>query len=103
MLEAHAKREVVEMATDVKNFMISGLWSNSNYDDGKQTRKRAIDEINESHQTLILELYGKMNKAGKDVTETHPFFTAIKLADVPPDTPIPGPHDLNQINEIDQM
>jgi hypothetical protein len=103
MLEAHAKREVVAMATDVKNFMISGLWSNSNYDDGKQTRKRAIDEINENHQNLIMDLYGKMNKASKDVTETHPFFTAMQLVDVPSDTPIPGPHDLKQISEIDQM
>lgn len=103
MLAAHSKREAIRMATEVKNAMISGLWANPNFDDDKQTRRRAIDEINESLQELVRELYDKIGMKKKDAMEEHPFFAAIKLADVPEDTPIHRPHDQIDTTEIDQM
>ena len=103
MLEAHSKREAINMASEVKNAIITGLWANPNYDDGKQTRTRALNEINENHQNLITELYAKIDDRKKSVTEEHPFFTAIKLADIPEDTPIPRPHDHIETGDIDQL
>lgn len=86
--------------------MIAGLWANPNYDDNKQTRRRAIDEINERHQEIIRELYDKMTEAEKEAIEQHPFFSAMELDEAPKDTPIPRPHDPQDqkyIQEIDQM
>jgi hypothetical protein len=99
MLEAHAKREAAELSSKVKNAMITGLWANPNYDDNKQTRRRAIEDIESSHREVIRVLYGKIDSQ-EDITKTHPFFTMAE-SDV-----IPEPHDpevLKKISELDQM
>ena len=36
--QAHVKREALKAAENSKNAVVSGLWSNSNYDDNKNTR-----------------------------------------------------------------
>jgi hypothetical protein len=101
MLEAHSKREALELATQVKNAMISGLWSNPNFDDNKQTRRRAIEEIESNHKEVIKSLYGRIIR--DEDLEEHPFFAAMKLDEVPSDTPIPRPHDTEEIKPIGEL
>lgn len=57
MFEAFMKRRAVDEAREVKNAMISGLWSNSNYDDNKNTRKKALKDIEENYQEAINIIY----------------------------------------------
>lgn len=105
MLQAHSKREAVRAASESKTAMISGLWSNPNYDDNKQTRRRAIDEIEENHREIISFIYGRIEHVSEEEIEQNPFFAAMELDEVPKDTPIPRPHDqekLKLISELDQ-
>jgi hypothetical protein len=57
MFEAFMKRRAVDHAKEVKNAMISGLWSNSNYDDDKNTRKKALEDIDNTYQETINIIY----------------------------------------------
>jgi hypothetical protein len=60
--------------------MISGLWSNSNWDDEKQTRRRALLEIEESFKEAVINVY---NKRVKEISfKDDPFFAAMKLPDI---------------------
>lgn len=57
MFEAFMKRKAVDEARDVKNAMISGLWSNSNYDDNKNTRSKSLKDIENNYQETINIIY----------------------------------------------
>jgi len=78
--------------------MICGLWANPNYDDNKQTRRRAIDDINANHQEVVRELYAKIEAGQKHITEVHPFYTVANEAPIDPD-----PDRTTIIQELDQM
>jgi hypothetical protein len=79
--------------------MISGLWANTNLDDGKQTRQNALRQIENDHQNTIHEIY-----LGKDEEidyEQDPFFAAMKLdGEEKQDETVN--HDLKTDLEIDQ-
>lgn len=79
MYVAHSKRLEVERATDVKNAMISGLWSNSNLDDGKNTREQALAEIEQNYQDILRTIYSSNFVAEEIDINTHPLFTAMNL------------------------
>lgn len=80
--------------------MVSGLWSNSNYDDNKNTRKRALDDIEYSYQEILLQIYGKIKEQR---IEDNPFFAAIDLDDNKAANS-PLPHDTQPIEaNIDQQ
>jgi len=74
------KRKSIEEAFQVKNAMISGLWSNSNWDDGKDTRQKALRDIEESYQNSIRQIYQqaeeRASRTGK-IDYEDPFFAAI--------------------------
>jgi hypothetical protein len=57
--------------------MISGMWSNSNLDDGKSTREQALAEIEDNYQNVIESIYTGEFK--KDEIPDHPLFTAMNL------------------------
>lgn len=57
LFEAFMKRKAVDEARAVKNAMVSGLWSNSNYDDEKGTRKKALEDIENNYQETINIIY----------------------------------------------
>jgi len=59
MFEAFMRRKAVEEAKELKNAMISGLWSNSNYDDDKNTRKKALEDIDNNYQEAIRIIYNE--------------------------------------------
>ena len=73
------KRRAVNEARDVKNAMISGLWSNSNYDDNKNTRKKAIQDIEESYQNAVNIIYN--GEEAYEINLDQPFFKAMNLDD----------------------
>lgn len=62
--------------------MIASLWSNSNYDDDKGTRKNAIEEL-EQHYDEATEviLNGVAADAEEEIDENNPFMApAIRAA-----------------------
>lgn len=78
LYEAHLKRRALEEAFAVKLAMISGLWGNSNFDDDKNTRQKALLEIDESYHNAVLEVYN--GKVADEIDfKTDPFFAAMKL------------------------
>lgn len=82
LYEAHLKRKAVESAEATKNAMVSGLWGNSNFDDDKNTRKKALIEIENSYNEAVLNVYNKKKQVEIDFKED-PFFAAMKIPDVP--------------------
>ena len=79
MFEAFMKRKAVDEAREVKNAMISGLWSNSNYDDNKNTRQKALKDIEENYQEAIRIIYNGAEEYEIDLDQ--PFFAAMDLSD----------------------
>lgn len=61
--------------------MISGLWANTNLDDGKQTRQKALRDIEENYQTSLNLIYSTEDKE-LDYEEIDPLFAAMNLDDV---------------------
>lgn len=57
--------------------MISGLYANTNLDDGKNTRSKMINEIEEKFQDAIIELYEPQEKI--DPIKDNPFFDAMNV------------------------
>jgi phosphosulfolactate phosphohydrolase-like enzyme len=60
--------------------MISGLWGNSNFDDEKNTRQKALSEIENSYQEVVLNVYNK-ERLEEIEFKNDPFFAAMKLPD----------------------
>ena len=73
------KRRAVNEARDVKNAMISGLWSNSNYDDNKRTRQKALSDIENSYQEAVNVIYNGVESF--EVNMDQAFFAAMNLDD----------------------
>ena len=64
-----------------KDAMIAALWSNSNYDDDKGTRKQAIEEIEGNYDeavTKILSGNSQQEANEEEIDEDNPFFAAAK-------------------------
>lgn len=79
LFAAFLKRKAVEEAREVKNAMISGLWSNSNYDDNKNTRQKALKDIENNYQDAIRIIYNGPEEYEIDMDQ--PFFAAMDLDD----------------------
>lgn len=58
--------------------MISALWSNSNYDDDKGTRQKAIQDIETSFDNAVKEIFNSDNNEQNEINEENPFFAAAK-------------------------
>ena len=79
MFQAYLKRKAVDEAREIRNAMISGLWSNSNYDDNKNTRQKALKDIEENYQQAINIIYNGPEEYEIDLDQ--PFFAAMDLDD----------------------
>lgn len=78
--------------------MISGLWANTNLDDNKQTRRNALQSIEEDHQSLIKLIYSGEEEKEIDYSESDdPLFSKMEL-----DTPSPEPTTKTEDLDIDQ-
>lgn len=49
----HQKRQIIAGLESQKQTMVAALWSNSAYDDGKQTRSKAIADIENSYADAL--------------------------------------------------
>ena len=58
--------------------MIASLWANSNYDDDKGTRQKAIEEIENSFQNVISEVFEGNDSSEEEIDENNPFFASAK-------------------------
>lgn len=73
------KRMVVETLENRKDQMISALWSNSNYDDDKGTRQKAVEEIEANFQSAVNQIVSGGKQAREaEIDENNPFFAAAK-------------------------
>lgn len=81
MYLAHSKRVAVDRATGVRDAMISGMWSNSNLDDGKDTRSKALMEIEESYQNTLISIYNEDHQEEQIDLDRHPLFTEMNIDD----------------------
>lgn len=74
------KRKVVESLEGRKDQMIASLWANSNYDDDKGTRQKAIEEIESSYQSVVMQVFeGVQTEQEEEIDEVNnPFFAAAK-------------------------
>lgn len=78
--DAHVKRKAVEAASRVKEAMIAGLWGNTNLDDGKQTRKNMLIEIEEAYDHAIKMIYsGESDEIDQETIESDPFLSAMSF------------------------
>jgi hypothetical protein len=80
MFAAHAKRVAVERVHKIKEAMVGGVWSNSNYDDGK-TRADLLQKIDEFATQAIASIYDPVEDDGK-LDMNNPFLAAMKLPGV---------------------
>lgn len=73
------KRKVVETLEARKDQMIASLWANSNYDDDKGTRQKAIEEIEANFQSVVISVFeGGDTDQQEEIDESNPFFASAK-------------------------
>ena len=90
---AFMKRKAIEDANQTKNAMISGLWSNPNYDDDKNTRKDALLNIEKMYNDAVIFIYSGRNREEEEEAKMleDPFFTAIKMSEGIDQSDAPNP------------
>lgn len=54
--------------------MIGALWSNSNYDDDKGTRRQAIEDIEENFDEAVHKILFGFDEAEEEIDKDNPFF-----------------------------
>jgi len=74
------KRKIVETLEARKDQMINALWSNSNYDDDKGTRQKAIEEIEANFETVIFQVFDSAAQHQEEEIDeaNNPFFASAK-------------------------
>lgn len=72
------KRAILESLDKRKSSMIASLWANSNYDDDKGSRKRAIEEIEENFSQVVDSIVNPNQEA--DIDPDNPFFNPAARA-----------------------
>jgi hypothetical protein len=71
------KRQLIESLERRKDSMIASLWSNSNYDDDKGTRRQAIEELEENfEEAKNFVLFGPEEEI--EIAEDNEFFNAAE-------------------------
>lgn len=75
--EAYMKRRLVETLERRKEGMITALWSNSNYDDDKGTRKQIVEDIEEEFKQMVLMVQTGI-KPEDEIDQDNPFFAAAR-------------------------
>lgn len=73
------KRQAVEDITRQKHLMVAALYSNSNWDDGKDTRSRALKGIEESFNRAMEMVYDPPPEV-EEIDWDNPFWAAAKRA-----------------------
>lgn len=80
--------------------MVAGLWANTNLDDGKQTRRNALQEIENTFQDQLNVIYS--GKKEPDIDYNNPFFAAMKVPELPGEEEASPVHTTTTDDDIDQ-
>lgn len=67
---------MVEALERRKDNMIAALWANSNFDDDRGSRQKAIEEIEEKYQEAILKIHGVEDEF--EIDKSNPFFGQMR-------------------------
>ena len=78
--EAQIKRQKAERAVLERNAYITGILANTNMDDEKQTKKRALESIDTDYENALRSIYN-IKEEEVDLQED-PFFKAMKIPGV---------------------
>jgi hypothetical protein len=82
LYELHQKRQIIAGLESQKQAMVSALWSNSAYDDGKNTRQRAIADIENSYSEALLSVERALGTSPipeeEKLDKDNPFFQAAE-------------------------
>lgn len=95
MYEAHVKREQTDKAANERLAYITGIIANTNLDDGKQSKTRALESIDINYQDMVKSIYNVIEKDIVDL-KNDPFFAAMKIPgqyEPEESTTVPEPHD----------
>lgn len=77
----HQKRQVIEALERQKESMIAALWSNSNWDDDKGSRKSAVSDLENNCEEAIqaIKKAGTRQEEPEEVIDgSNPFFAATE-------------------------
>jgi hypothetical protein len=78
----HQKRQIIAGLEAQKQAMVAALWSNSNYDDGKGTRTKAIRDIEESYAEALVAIERALGSGyvseEEKLEKENPFFQAAE-------------------------
>jgi hypothetical protein len=78
----HQKQQIIAGLESQKQAMVAALWSNSNYDDDKNTRSKAIRDIELSYSDAIEAVEHALGAAPvteeQKLSESNEFFAAAE-------------------------
>ena len=97
---AFQKRLVVERLEERKDKMVAALWANSNYDDDKGTRQKAIEEIEGNFNAAVDEIISGVPRDEK-IDKDDPFFAPLK--NQPEVEAVPKPDETVMANMTEDM
>jgi hypothetical protein len=63
---------------ELRNAMVSGVWSNSNYDDEKNSRREFLNRIDEFYDNAVATIYDHEDRHVEEIDMDDPFFAAMK-------------------------
>jgi hypothetical protein len=63
---------------ELRNAMVAGVWSNSNYDDEKNSRQGFLNRIDEFYDHAVSTIYDDENRHLEEIDMDDPFFAAMK-------------------------
>lgn len=85
LYESHAKRKAVDRCINLKEAIVGGLWSNSNYDPEKKgaqsPREQALKDVEDRFATAIAKIRGHKDEAEyrDGIDQADPFFSAMRV------------------------
>jgi len=72
------RRTLIEALERRKDGMIAALWANSNWDDKKNTRQTAIEEIESNYKDVIHMILTGQRPEEEKIDKENPFFQAAE-------------------------
>ena len=77
MFESHGRRMALIRVNELRNAMVAGVWSNSNYD--SNTQEKTLAAIDEFYDSALKSIYSGETEYVEEIDEENdPFFAAMK-------------------------
>lgn len=69
------KRALIESLEGKRDAMIASLWANSNWDDDKGTRQKAIEDLENSYEEAMVKI--RTGAKEEELDKSNPFISAV--------------------------